>query len=243
MRMHQQLSPPVTAAPAPAAVPLWSSGAHHPVSTSPVLRRSRKGSTDAAMSGERMAMERPEDMEAALLARMARGDEGALTALYDRLSSLAYGVALRIAGNSESAQDAVQEAFLRVWRRADRFDPRRGRARPWFLRLVRNVAIDQRRARLVRDRAETEKQLDVSEYVPSDQPDDAAILSERAARLRAALEQLLPGDQRRAIEIAYFEGLSHSEIAEREGMPLGTVKTRIRDGVLRLRAFLGRDER
>lgn len=190
------------------------------------------------MSPERSTfLELPEDIDAGLLARMVQGDEAALTTLYDRLSSLAYGVALRIAGNPDAAQDAVQEAFLRVWRRADRFDPGRGRARPWFLRLVRNVAIDQRRSRGVRDRAETAKILDVSQSVPSERPDEAASRTERAGRLRAALEQLLPVDQRRAIEIAYFEGLSHSEIAEREGMPLGTVKTRIRDGVQRLRAF------
>ncbi len=188
--------------------------------------------------GRSGGLEPPEDIEAALLARMVNGDEAALRALYDRLSALAYGVALRIASNRDAAEDAVQEAFLRVWRRADRFDASRGRARPWFLRLVRNVAIDQRRSRIVRDRAETEKTLDVSERVPTEQPDDVASRSERATRLRAALEQLLPAEQRRAIEIAYFEGLSHSEIAEREGMPLGTVKTRIRDGVLRLRAFL-----
>jgi len=194
------------------------------------------------MSPERSGfLERLEDIDAGLLARMVQGDESALTALYDRLSSLAYGVALRIAKNPDAAQDAVQEAFLRVWRRADRFDPARGRARPWFLRLVRNVAIDQCRSRGVRDRAETEKILDVSENVPSERPDEAASRSERATRLRAALEQLLPADQRRAIEIAYFEGLSHSEIAEREGMPLGTVKTRIRDGVQRLRAFFMRE--
>jgi RNA polymerase sigma-70 factor (ECF subfamily) len=182
-------------------------------------------------------LDQTEDIEAGLLARMAQGDETALTALYDRLSSLAYGIALRIAGNPEAAQDAVQEAFLRVWRRADRFDATRGRARPWFLRVVRNLAIDQMRSRGVRGRAEMQQATDVSLEVPSEQPFDVASRAERASRLRAALE-LLPADQRRTIEIAYFEGLSHSEIAERENMPLGTVKTRIRDGVQRLRAFI-----
>ena len=217
------------------------SGAPGSVSTHARSTRheSRQPAPNAAKSPERSRpTEETEDIEAGLIMRMVGGDESALTALYDRLSSLAYGVALRIARNPDAAQDAVQEAFLRVWRRADRFDATRGRARPWFLRLVRNVAIDQRRSRGVRDRAETENALDVSLNVPAEQPDEAASRVERASRLRAALEDLLPVDQRRAIEIAYFEGLSHSQIAEREGMPLGTVKTRIRDGVLRLRAFL-----
>lgn len=220
---------------------LSSSGARTFESTTATARRAqaRQLPPNAAKSAERRsATNEIEDIEAALILRMVGGDERALTALYDRLSSLAYGVALRIAGSPDAAQDAVQEAFLRVWRRADRFDPTRGRARPWFLRLVRNVAIDQRRARRVRDRAETDNALDVGLHVPAEQPDETASRAERATRLRAALEDLLPIDQRRAIEIAYFEGLSHSQIAEREGMPLGTVKTRIRDGVLRLRAFL-----
>jgi RNA polymerase sigma-70 factor (ECF subfamily) len=174
------------------------------------------------------------------LAQVARGDETALAQLYDRLSPLAYGLALRIAGSADLAEDAVQEAFLRVWRRAERFDPGRGGPRPWFLRLVRNLVIDHLRARGSRDRTETRSADPVGTGDP-ERPDEAAARSERAAHVREALAEL-PQEQRRAIEIAYFEGLSHSEIAARENTPLGTVKTRIRDGVLKLRAHLAEKE-
>ena len=186
-----------------------------------------------------MSVDPPGD-EAALLAQVAAGDERALAALYDRMAQAAYGLALRIIGDADGAEDAVQEAFLRVWRRADRYEVARGAARPWLLRLVRNIAIDQLRSRGARGRAELRGAAHGQEQAAApERPDDVLLQKEGRQRVRAALEAL-PVEQRRMIEIAYFEGLTHTEIAEREGAPLGTVKTRIRDGVLRLRAGFAR---
>ena len=172
-------------------------------------------------------------LESALLRRVAAGDERALAALYDRLAPLAYGLALRIARDERLAQDAVQDAFLRAWRQVGQYDARRGTARAWLLRIVRNSAIDHVRSEQALHRAVTRASHEpVAE--PTGAPDSALDLERRAGAVRSALAEL-PTEQRQMIEIAYFQGLSHSEIASREGIPLGTVKTRIRDGVLRLR--------
>ncbi len=175
-------------------------------------------------------------LESELIRRVARGDQLALAVLYDRLAPLAYGLALRIAGDKRSAQDAVQEGFLNVWSGAKRFAATRGTARGWVLRIVRNSAIDRVRSEGAHERAKRRAvQLDeVPRPSAPERPDLQLVGQERRSSLDSALDEL-PAEQRRLIEIAYFQGLSHTEIATREGIPLGTVKARIRNGIGRLR--------
>ena len=181
----------------------------------------------------------PVELESALLGRVARGDERALAELYDRLAPLAYGLALRMTGEASLAQDAVQDAFVRAWTHARSFDRQRGNARGWLLRIVRNSTIDALRTADALQRATQRSGLEPR--VVAERPDELIVRSQRSAALRRALEEL-PDEQRHMLEIAYFEGLSHSEIAARENIPLGTVKTRIREGVLKLRKFASKGE-
>ena len=178
--------------------------------------------------------------EALLLAGVARGESEAFASLYDRLSPRAYGLALRMTGDASGAQDAVQEAFLRVWLRASSFDAARGSACAWLLGIVRNAVLDQLRSgdahvRALRRAAEARS----VERAPENAEAPLESLQARAS-LCTALGQL-PAAQRRTLEIAYFQGLSHHEIARSEGVPLGTVKTRIRDGLIRLRRITAKE--
>src|SRR2546421_5242152 len=164
----------------------------------------------------------------AVLALIARADEQALAELYRRFGRLAYGLAFRILRDDALAQDAVQEAFLGVWRAAGRFTAERAKPSTWLLTLVHRRAVD-----LVRreERRRTEPLQPDTEFTDS-APDELELLSERQS-IREALRKL-PPEQREAIELAYYGGYTQSELAERLGQPLGTIKSRMFTGLARL---------
>ena len=166
--------------------------------------------------------------DAALIARMRAGDQTAMADLYDRYSGVVYGVALRVLANTTAAEDVVQEVFLQLWRNPQAFDADRGRLAPWLAVIARNRAIDHLRKRPLEDDID---ELPISTGVDLE---DEAARKLAIERVRGVLTQL-PQDQRKALEMAFFEGMTHSEIAGKTGEPLGTVKTRIRTGLLALR--------
>jgi RNA polymerase sigma-70 factor, ECF subfamily len=176
----------------------------------------------------------------ALVALVARGDEDALTELYDRVSRIAYGLALRVLRDERHAEDAVQEAFLQVWRSAATFRAERAKASTWILTLVHRRAVD-----LVRreERRQAEPLTDDTETAQAlEQTEEAAWLRFERERVQSALRQL-PDVQREALELAYYGGFSQSELADRLGVPLGTVKSRMFSGLARLRDLLDDSER
>jgi RNA polymerase sigma-70 factor (ECF subfamily) len=173
------------------------------------------------------------------LRRLASGDQAAAAGLYDRHARPLYSLILRILGNETEAEDVLQEVFAQAFRQASRYDARRGAVAAWLLTIARSRAIDRvraRRARVETGAGETQTTLD---EMPDAQPDAVSTMldEERSSLVRQALGEL-PTLQRIAIELAYYDGLSHSEIAERLEQPLGTVKTRIRMGLLKLRDVL-----
>jgi RNA polymerase sigma-70 factor (ECF subfamily) len=170
----------------------------------------------------------------ALVALAARSEQTALAELYDRYGRPAYGLALRIVRDQALAEDAVQEAFLSVWRTAARFVPERGSAGTWILTLVHRRAVD-----IVR--REERRRADSLEQAPEPGgggADEEAWLRLRRERVQEALRQL-PDHQREALELAYYGGFTQSELAERLGQPLGTIKSRMFAGLARMRELLG----
>jgi RNA polymerase sigma-70 factor (ECF subfamily) len=176
------------------------------------------------------------DQEA--VTRMAGKDADALAEIYDRHSRAVYSLALRIVGEQADAEDVVQEVFSQAWGQASKYSPDRGPVVAWLLTMTRSRAIDRVRARRARPDGEAADPLQLSALTDAGQLQDLTLLTrEQVGLLRGALERL-PALQRVAIELAYFEGLTQTEIATRLDEPLGTVKTRVRLGLLKLREAL-----
>ncbi len=209
----------------------------------PSLRReSHPARADAARTGSIGVRDtEPERDDALLISAVAGGSEDALRAIYERYGGLVYTIALRIVGDPQLSQEIVQDVFLRCWERAASFDANRGRLAAWLMGIARNRSIDA-----VRGAQHRARQRD-RELLPGDQRDGTAIGRDHGEAVAlhltivAALEAL-PDVQREAIELVVTGGLTQTEIAEVLHVPLGTVKTRIRDGMARMRTQLAVDE-
>jgi RNA polymerase sigma-70 factor (ECF subfamily) len=199
------------------------------------------------LGSERGAPEKPEgspggdvgSVDAALVREMASGDDRALGELYDRWHAVVHGVVARVLRQPNDIEDVVEETFWQAWRQASRFDPARGAVQTWLLTIARSRALD--RVRALRRRRESPLEGDDGEVVvhqvAASDPGLDAEASERRRIVTAALSEL-PAEQREALELGYYSGLSQSEIAERTGQPLGTVKTRMRLAMQKLRSQL-----
>jgi len=173
----------------------------------------------------------PNNDDATLIASLVARDGEALRKLYDKYSNLVYAVALRTLGETSAAEDVLQEIFLQIWTRPASFDASRGSLPAWLSVLARNRSIDLRRKR--------RPQVDVEEVsLPTSfSLEDEAVRQAVASKARACMSNM-PAEQRRDVEMAFFDGLTHTEIAEKTSQPLGTVKTRIRTGLIALRRAL-----
>jgi RNA polymerase sigma-70 factor, ECF subfamily len=175
-----------------------------------------------------------------LMQRLVYRDLTAYRTLYGRYSNLVYSAALRIVRDAHIAEDMVQEVFLRLWRKPDSYTPARGKFSTWLTSVTRNRAVDGVRSRNRRYRHETASPEEQEREIPGSELDDPALTAELADQRRLILSAMsqLPAEQRQTIELAYFGGLTQQEIAERLHQPLGTVKTRIRLGMQKLRTAL-----
>ncbi|MGA2821287.1 MAG: sigma-70 family RNA polymerase sigma factor [Anaerolineales bacterium] len=183
----------------------------------------------------------PESQEGELVGLVAKGDQQALLELYDRYASRVYALTLRVLRDSMAAEEVTQDVFLRLWSRARLYVASRGTVSTWLLTIARNASLD--RLRLERRRLPASNEMDPDSLLESI-PERTASPEELRWRGLSLALQGLPVDQRRPIELAYYQGLSHSQIAEELGWPIGTVKTRLRLGMEQLRRnWLGQDVR
>lgn len=177
--------------------------------------------------------------EIELLRKTAQGDKRSFEQLYERFSGVLFATALRVVNNQEAAEDVIQDVFIQIWEKAPLYDPNRGKPLTWAVTLTRNKAIDrlrslQRRARLQDD---VEREAATFEQFDGRSGLDGVESMEKGALVREAMKRLT-ADQRQALEMAFFSGLTQTEIAERLGEPLGTIKARIRRGMMKLREVI-----
>ncbi|MBI3800188.1 MAG: sigma-70 family RNA polymerase sigma factor [Deltaproteobacteria bacterium] len=192
------------------------------------------GQEDRTLTG--MTVHRQQE-DGALIAAIARRQQEALDQLYERYQAVVYHLALKVLNNRESAEEVVYDVFWQVWREAERYDAQRGSVSAWLATVARSRAIDALRARRGKPAAADNIAERAVATEPVENPEEQTSLAQRAALVRVALESL-PADQRTALELSFFNGLSHIEIAEHLREPLGTVKTRIRSAMLKLRERL-----
>lgn len=200
-----------------------------------VLRKEQSISDEPRSPGTRESAPGERASESDLLARVSRGDDQAMAQLYDRYGAVVYSAALRVLGDGAAAEDVLQDVFVQLWRNPQRFDAKRGSMAAWLAVIARHRAIDQRRKRRPESAAADD------EIVLAVDPglDGQAERAESLEQVRRVLAGL-PNEQQSALEMAFFQGLTHSEIAAKTGEPLGTIKTRIRTALIAIRKTLGR---
>ncbi len=190
-----------------------------------------------ATDGSPASVRPPDPPDEALMAQLSSGDAAALSTLYNRYGDIVYSTALRVLRDVHLAEDVSQEVFLGLWRQPDKYAAEKGRFVTWLLSVTRNRAVDWLRRRRRRFRYETASPEQMEIEIPTGESHDPALTAQLLDQRRAVMAALacLPLRQRRAIELAYFGGFTNREVALHEGAPLGTVKTRIRLGMMRLR--------
>lgn len=180
-----------------------------------------------------------------IMARIKARDSAALSELYDHYNRLLFGLILSILKKREEAEDILQEVFTTIWEKAEQFDLDRGTVYTWIVSLTRNKSIDRLRSKVYKEQKKQSTSLDNEDvfyplYSDEQDPLEQTILTDRAKRVHNALDQI-SDKQRKVLQVAYFNGMSQSEIAEEFDIPLGTVKTRMRDGMIKLRELLGKE--
>lgn len=186
-----------------------------------------------------------EERDRELMARIKARDASALSELYDHYNRLLFGLILSILKKREEAEDILQEVFTKIWQQAEKFDLERGTVYTWIVTLARNRSIDRLRSKVYKEQKKQSTSLDDKDvfhplYSDESDPLENTILTERAKKVHQALDQISE-KQRKVLQVAYFSGMSQSEISEEFDIPLGTVKTRMRDGMIKLRELLAKD--